>query len=245
MYGELDSDACLYADLFTTTTSCLLLVFFFSDHLLNLPVVVITLVSKRVRENRHVYLAFLAVADTLVAFNGLLAVLWVWKKGFAEHDGMCTFFKIYLLFTLLLSLVTLFLVALDRLIFIQWPLFYLTNINNHNALVLMGSAWGGSFAYVFLMRFSDVSDDRFCSGQCDPFTIFYQSVIFAYANSVLFGILASMPFLAHSLICNVALFQARKVFLGADCMVRRSSDIFMRGMSWSGISNLSRADDPF
>lgn len=87
--------------------------------------------NRRMRNIRILYAAALSVADSLVAINALLTMLWLDRdigSWFDTNPAWCTAFKIYLSVTITCSLTTVFLIAFDRVLFIRFPFFYLSKV---------------------------------------------------------------------------------------------------------------------
>ena len=194
---------------------CLITYFILTTSLNLLAIVAVMKNNKEQTPIRNIYAAALSIADTLVSFNSLIAIAWL-NQG--EFDGpnhnnkrLCLFFAGYLYATLGFSLVTAFLIAMDRFLYIRYPFFYITTVTERKAEVIIAIGWFNSLAYSILVR---VVPTPTCEYQCDLHWLLYSSDVIAYLNAGFFFSLVLMSLVVSLIVWVSATTQAQLI---ANC----------------------------
>lgn len=187
-----------------------LIIYFIVTTSVNMLTIVVMAKNHRVRENiRNIYVMALSAADTLVSFNSLIAIIWLHMDLLYNHENqvyLCVFFQLYWYATLGFSLVTAFLIAMDRFMFIRYPFFYIRHLTERKAKFFTATGWLCCVAYSILARI--LPHQKICDGSCNLYDIMYRSNVTTYVNAGCFFVLITISSVAYLCIWISATKQA-------------------------------------
>ena len=176
-----------------------LITYFIVTTFVNMLTIVVMAKNRRVRESiRNIYVAALSAADTLVSFNSLIAIIWLHKDSLYDNKNkvyLCIFFQLYWYATLGFSLVTAFLIAMDRFMFIRYPFFYIRHFTERKAKFFTATGWLCCVAYSILARI--LPHDEICNGSCNLNDIMHRSSVTTYVNAGCFFVLITISSIAY------------------------------------------------
>ena len=176
-----------------------LITYFIVTTFVNMLTIVVMVKNHRVRESiRNIYVTALSAADTLVSFNSLIAIIWLHKDSLYDNKNkvyLCIFFQLYWYATLGFSLVTAFLIAMDRFMFIRYPFFYIRHFTERKAKFFTAIGWLCCVAYSILARI--LPHDEICNGSCNLNDIMHRSSVTTYVNAGCFFVLITISSAAY------------------------------------------------
>ncbi len=169
----------------------------------NTIILAFTLIKKYYKETTYILLMNLVVADLLVCtcvlpFNVASSFARQLSLGSSDYVRcqVCQTIVITILASVFVSLFTLALISLDRLIYVKWPLLYETKVSNWKVLILLVAVWIFCI-FISLPPIFGIGDIKFANtlSTCSLVTRGRTDITANISYVVILGFIAAFPFL--------------------------------------------------